>query len=147
MKIFSLIVFALALNACGENKSEYNQYYDQEQQASETEVTDLENSVPDQPQEDKASVISDAAMLEQGAKLISLSDCLACHKEEEKLVGPAYLEVAKKYEMNDKNVAYLAGKIIKGGSGVWGQVPMTPHPDISEEDAKAMASYILSLRK
>ncbi|WP_276499193.1 c-type cytochrome [Pontibacter litorisediminis] len=82
---------------------------------------------------------------ENGAKLIAGSDCLACHQEKQKLVGPAYVEVAQKYEFNDKNVDYLASKIIEGGAGVWGQVPMTPHPNIKKEDAQEMARYILSL--
>ncbi|MDX5482163.1 MAG: c-type cytochrome [Hymenobacteraceae bacterium] len=81
-----------------------------------------------------------------GEKLIAQSDCLACHRVDTKLVGPSYEEVAQKYDFNDKNVAYLAGKIIEGGSGVWGQVPMTPHPGISEKDAQEMAKYILSLK-
>lgn len=83
---------------------------------------------------------------EKGKNLIAMSDCLACHQVEQKLVGPAYKEVAAKYEMNDKNVTYLSEKIIKGGAGVWGQIPMTPHPDLSQADAKEMAKYILSLR-
>ncbi|TPE43764.1 c-type cytochrome [Pontibacter mangrovi] len=84
---------------------------------------------------------------ENGKKLIAMSDCLACHQEQKKLVGPAYAEVAEKYEANDKNIDYLAGKIIEGGSGVWGQVPMSPHPDLSQDDAKEMVRYILSLKK
>jgi cytochrome c len=88
-----------------------------------------------------------AGNFEKGAKLIAGSDCLACHQEQKKLVGPAYEEVAEKYAFNDKNVDYLAGKIIEGGSGVWGQVPMTPHPNIPKEDAQEMARYILSLKK
>lgn len=83
---------------------------------------------------------------EKGQKLIEMSDCLACHNIDQKLVGPSYKEVADKYEMNDKNVTYLAQKIIKGGSGVWGQIPMSPHPDLSEGDAKEMAKYVLSLK-
>jgi len=88
-----------------------------------------------------------AGKYEQGEKLIAKSDCLACHKVDQKLVGPAYQDVAQKYEFNDKNVDYLAGKIIQGGAGVWGQVPMTPHPDLKKSDAQEMARYILSLRK
>lgn len=84
---------------------------------------------------------------DKGKNLIATSDCLACHKVDQKLVGPAYEEVAAKYELNDKNVDYLAGKIIEGGAGVWGQIPMSPHPDLSRDNAKEMAKYILSLRK
>jgi cytochrome c len=83
----------------------------------------------------------------KGEKLIAQSDCLSCHKVSDKLVGPAYQEVAAKYENTEKNIEYLAGKIKEGGSGVWGEIAMTPHPSLSEEDAKEMAKYILSLRK
>lgn len=96
---------------------------------------------------DRTAGVAQAVNVEKGEKLIAQSDCLACHKIEEKLVGPAYVEVAKKYENNDKNIDYLAGKIIEGGAGVWGQVPMTPHPNISREDAREMSRYILSLKK
>ncbi|RNI31651.1 c-type cytochrome [Rufibacter latericius] len=84
---------------------------------------------------------------ENGAKLIAQSDCTGCHKIDQKLVGPAYEAVAEKYENNDKDTDYLAGKIIQGGKGVWGEIPMTPHPNLSQEDAKQMAQYILSLKK
>ncbi|WP_162052451.1 c-type cytochrome [Pontibacter pamirensis] len=84
---------------------------------------------------------------DKGKNLIATSDCLACHQVEARLVGPGYVEVAEKYEFNDKNVDYLAGKIIEGGAGVWGQIPMSPHPDLSREDAREMAKYVLSLKK
>lgn len=51
----------------------------------------------------------------------------------------------QKYEFNQANVDLLAKKIISGGSGVWGEIPMTPHPGVTEEDAKKMAMYVLSL--
>lgn len=82
-----------------------------------------------------------------GELLINKSDCIGCHHKINKLIGPAYTEIAKKYPNNEKNVTYLADKIIKGGSGVWGKIPMTPHPKISPSDAKLMAKYILSLKK
>lgn len=82
-----------------------------------------------------------------GELLITKSDCVGCHHKINKLIGPAYTEVAKKYPNNDKNITYLADKIIKGGSGVWGKIPMTPHAKISQSDAKLMAKYILSLKK
>lgn len=82
-----------------------------------------------------------------GEKLIAQSDCTGCHRIDQKLVGPAYEAVAQKYENNDKDTDYLAGKIIQGGKGVWGEIPMTPHPNLSQEDAKQMAQYILSLKK
>jgi cytochrome c len=87
-----------------------------------------------------------AAAGKDGKALIAGSDCLTCHKEDAKLIGPAYKEVAKKYESNDKNVKMLAEKILKGGQGVWGEIPMAGHPNLSAEDAEAMVKYILSLK-
>jgi cytochrome c len=81
----------------------------------------------------------------EGRQLIKQSDCSACHLDDAKLVGPGYQEVAEKYPHNDSTVTYLAQKIIKGGSGVWGNVPMTPHPQHSVEEAQKMAKYILTL--
>jgi cytochrome c len=81
-----------------------------------------------------------------GKALIAASDCLACHKEKEKMVGPAYADVAKKYENNAKNVKMLAEKIIAGGQGNWGEIPMAAHPNVSQEDAEAMVNYILSIK-
>lgn len=81
-----------------------------------------------------------------GLNLVSKSDCLTCHLVAEKGVGPSYADVARKYDGVDTAVTYLAGKIIAGGSGVWGSVPMTPHPDLAKEDAEKMARYILLLK-
>ncbi len=83
---------------------------------------------------------------EKGIELIAGSDCLTCHKVSEKSIGPSYQDVANKYSSDDATIANLAGKIIQGGSGVWGEVPMTPHPTVSEDDAKTMVKYILSLK-
>lgn len=83
----------------------------------------------------------------KGLELIGKSDCLTCHKISEKLTGPAYKDVAAKYENTDENVTMLASKVIKGGQGVWGTIPMTPHPTLSEADAKQMVKYILLLKK
>jgi cytochrome c len=83
---------------------------------------------------------------QKGLELIAKSDCLTCHKVNDKLTGPAYRDVANKYENNSANVTMLAGKIIKGGQGVWGTIPMTPHAQMNEADAEQMAKYILLLR-
>lgn len=79
-----------------------------------------------------------------GKALIAGSDCLACHQEKTKLVGPAYADVAKKYKETD--IAKLAKKIKDGGAGVWGEIPMAPHPALSVEDCEAMVKYILTIK-
>lgn len=155
--ILSLACVAL-LVSCDSKKSEYDAYYTQEYKDSIAAAT------PEKPTNTQTKVGSDAAVndmtdsgavataapkneYELGMTLISKSDCLSCHKNDQKVVGPAYTEVAAKYEFNDKNVDYLAQKIIKGGAGVWGEIPMPPHADLSEKDAQEMARYVLSLRK
>jgi len=82
-----------------------------------------------------------------GEALIKKSDCLACHNAKVKIVGPAYADVAAKYPATAANIDKLADKIIAGGAGVWGEVPMSPHPQISKGDAKEMVKYILSIKK
>jgi len=85
---------------------------------------------------------------EKGLALVAQSDCLTCHKVDEKIQGPTYRDVANKYgSMPDTIITHLANKIIKGGFGVWGEIPMTPHPTLSQEDAAAMVKYILLLKK
>jgi cytochrome c len=82
-----------------------------------------------------------------GASLISKSDCMTCHATNTRLVGPSLVAIAQKYKGKPGAGSMLADKIIKGGSGVWGQIPMVPHPQISKKDASEMVNYILSLRK
>ncbi|HUH35575.1 MAG TPA: c-type cytochrome [Moheibacter sp.] len=79
-----------------------------------------------------------------GLALIEASDCRTCHHNDNKLIGPSYQEVADKY--TEADIDYLAEKILDGGKGVWGEVPMTPHPGMSKEDARGMVKYILSLK-
>ena len=84
---------------------------------------------------------------EKGLNLIAKSDCFTCHKLRDASTGPAYGAVAAKYENNEANVNMLANKVIAGGQGVWGQIPMAAHPNLNKEDAKAMVKYILLLKE
>lgn len=83
----------------------------------------------------------------RGKQLVAGSDCQACHNEERKTVGPAYIDIAKRYAKTDANIATLADKIIKGGSGSWGEIPMNPHPDLMPDDAQLIVRYVLSFNK
>lgn len=84
-------------------------------------------------------------LIAQGKVLVDGSDCKTCHHPTNKIIGPAHMEVAKKYDFTKANVSLLADKIINGGSGVWGEIPMTAHSDLSKGDAEKMAMYVLSL--
>jgi cytochrome c len=123
-KYYVAIAFLALLGACGDNKTE--------SKAGETATVATDNTAnPD---------------YQKGLDLIAKSDCLTCHKVSEKLTGPAYKDVAAKYENTDANITLLAEKIMKGGQGVWGPIPMTPHAALSEADAKQMVKYILLLK-
>ncbi|CAG4992922.1 hypothetical protein DYBT9275_01068 [Dyadobacter sp. CECT 9275] len=82
-----------------------------------------------------------------GKRLIELSDCKACHSVNKKSIGPAYIEVAKRYEKERNSVKTLAEKVIKGGGGNWGEQAMAAHPQHKPEEAEEMVKYILSLAK
>ncbi|HYG41277.1 MAG TPA: ThuA domain-containing protein [Cytophagales bacterium] len=81
----------------------------------------------------------------KGKELIEASDCKACHSVDKKSIGPTYREVSLKYKSQSGADQALAKKIISGGSGVWGEVPMAAHPQLSTEDAAEMVKYILSI--
>lgn len=80
-----------------------------------------------------------------GKRLIELSDCKACHSIDKKSIGPAYMDVAKKYQKDKNAPKFLAEKVIKGGGGVWGEQAMAAHPQLKPEEAQDMVKYILSL--
>jgi cytochrome c len=88
-----------------------------------------------------------AEVAEKGEVLIGYSDCYICHKKDERSVGPAFEDIAKRYPVNKVYIEMLAQKVIIGGSGSWGSAVMDPHPKLSDEDAKMMVTYILSMKK
>ena len=80
------------------------------------------------------------------ADLAQKKSCLACHAADKKLVGPSYKDVAAKYAGQKDAVAMLAEKIQKGGVGVWGQVPMPANPQVNADEAKQLATWVLSTK-
>ena len=78
--------------------------------------------------------------------LAQSKNCMACHAADKKLVGPSYKDVAAKYANDKTAVDKLATKIIKGGSGVWGPVPMPANAQVSEAEAKKLAAWVLSVK-
>ena len=101
--------------------------------------------------------VSDAAILKnetaksipssfaEGQRLIALSDCKSCHAPNKKIIGPAYASVSQKYKNSSTALSRLTEKVINGGNGVWGNVAMAAHPQLSKKDAGEMIKYILSL--
>ncbi|XVJ67052.1 MAG: cytochrome c class I [Lacibacter sp.] len=92
--------------------------------------------------------VSDDPVYQEGLALVAKPEhlCLTCHKVDEKLTGPAYRDVANKYESTPENIKMLSEKVVKGGSGVWGDVAMPQNPAVNPADAEKMVKYILMLR-
>ena len=78
--------------------------------------------------------------------LATAKNCMTCHAVDKKLVGPAYKEVATKYAGQKDAVDKLAVKIMKGGSGVYGPVPMPANTQVNEAEAKKLAAWVMSLK-
>jgi cytochrome c len=93
-----------------------------------------------------ASALAVAAPAMADEALLKANNCMSCHAVDKKLVGPAYKDVAKKHGNDASKADALAQKIIKGGSGVYGAIPMPANAKVSEADAKKMATYILGLK-
>ena len=95
----------------------------------------------------KSDDLSSNPDYQKGLQITANSDCFTCHKIDEKNIGPAWRDVANKYAGQDTAVKYLAKKIIEGGAGVWGTVPMAAHPTFTQEEAETVAKYVLLLKK
>ncbi len=91
-----------------------------------------------------ATALFSAAPAFADLALATSKNCMACHAVDKKIVGPSYKDVAAKYKGDKSAVDKLATKIIKGGSGAWGAIPMPANPQVSEADAKKLASWILA---
>lgn len=130
--LFLLGAVSIGLASCGGGKKE-----EAKEENTEEAYEDFETDAPEEA--------SSQDLVAQGQALVDASDCKTCHHATNKLVGPSHTDVAKKYEFTKANVTLLAGKIKNGGSGVWGEIPMSPHADLSMGDAEKMAMYVLSL--
>lgn len=126
MKKISIILGSVLLFSCSEKKSE---------------VQPVETSSVNSPNQ-KIKKKGNENL--EGYRLISQSDCTSCHKGNAKLIGPSYQQIADKY--NSQYTEKLAETIINGGSGVWGQIPMSAHPNLSQSEAQKMVEYILSFK-
>ncbi len=120
--LFLIFIVACANNNSGENSTDQNNTQSTSQQAEDPEAT-------------------------KGLDLMANSDCFTCHKVSDMATGPSYEAIAAKYPMNEETIDTLTQRITKGSHGVWGDIPMTAHDDLSREDARAMVKYIMSFKK
>jgi cytochrome c len=103
-----------------------------------------ENKTDAQPTENKLANNPD---YHRGTELFYKNDCGTCHANNVKLSGPSYAEITAKYNADTAMIPMLADRIIKGGKGVWGEAIMTPHPNLSKEDAVALVKYIYLIKE
>ncbi len=89
-------------------------------------------------------VVATPAVADQA--LAKSRNCLSCHAIDKKIVGPAYLDVARKYAGQKDGPDKLTAKILKGGAGVWGVIPMPVNSQVSEAEARKLANWVLSLK-
>lgn len=80
------------------------------------------------------------------ADLAKAKNCMACHANDRKLVGPSYKDVATKYASDKEAASKLARKIREGGVGVWGQIPMPANPQVTEAEALTLARWVLTIK-
>ena len=131
-KTFVLIATLGILSACGGD--------DKDKKGTATATS------TEQKTETTGDKLQDNPIYQKALVIIGNSDCRTCHLIDEANVGPAWRAVANKYADSANAIEYLSHKIINGGSGKWGQVPMAPHPNMSQEDAETLAKYVLLLR-
>ncbi|SOY62706.1 putative cytochrome C precurseur; similar to cytochrome c-551 from Pseudomonas aeruginosa [Cupriavidus taiwanensis] len=94
------------------------------------------------------ALLPGAALAATAAEMQALADksgCFSCHGMQSKLVGPGFAEVAARYKGDSQAAASLAKKIREGGKGAWGRIPMPPHGNLGEDDAKKLAEWVLGV--
>ena len=92
-------------------------------------------------------IAAGSAVADELEDMMKKNGCNACHAEDKKIIGPSYKDVSAKYKGDATAVAKLSDKVKKGGSGVWGPIPMPPNTAVKDPDVKKMVELILALKK
>ncbi len=135
-KIITICLLTAGMFACNNGANEAKT------EAKAEEKTEAKPEVKETAKVDP----TDNPDFQKGLEVMKNSDCNTCHKVDEKVIGPPFREIANKYPNNAATLDTLAHKIINGGSGNWGSIPMAAHKDLSVEDATAVAKYVLLLK-
>lgn len=143
-KAFFILGICAVISACGGNASKSDSGDSTTNQSTKAANSDADTNAVKTGTETAATAKVTSAT---GEALMAKADCNTCHKIDVKIIGPAFQDVANKYEPTEANIDMLANKVIKGGKGNWGDIPMAEHPTLALNDAKEMVKYILSLKK
>lgn len=136
-KVFIVLFISAVITACGGSKTN----------DSSTGSNETAKAAESNADTNAGKTGTESGSAPAGAALMAKLDCNTCHKENEKVIGPALKDIAAKYPATEGNIDTLANKVIKGGKGNWGDIPMAAHPALAVNDAKTMVKYILSLKK
>ena len=131
-KIFIICLLTAGIYACNDSSSD-KKTTGMTQESTTKEIAKVEDP-------------TNSPEFQKGLELVKGSDCITCHKIDEKVIGPAFREIANRYHNDAPTIDTLAHKIIAGGQGNWGNIPMLAHASLPLDDAKAMAKYILLLK-
>jgi cytochrome c len=89
-----------------------------------------------------------ATDLLEGKELARKNLCIGCHAEKQKVVGPAFVEIANRYDNSPQSYSYLMNKIKNGGVGVWGAIPMPANKNnITDEEIRIVVNWIFGMKK
>ncbi|GGH02059.1 c-type cytochrome [Mucilaginibacter phyllosphaerae] len=146
-KIFVILAISLAMAACGgadKSQPAGGSEADSAKSADQNAVAHNSDAAQDTAVNNIGTTKAAGTPDNKGEALMAASDCNTCHNAQSKVIGPALVDIAKKYKESD--IDMLAEKVIKGGSGNWGTVGMTAHPDLPVADAKEMVKYILTVK-
>lgn len=133
-KLIVILSLSCVIISCGGNDSSAKK-----EESKDASTAEAKDATP--------APAAKSADYQKGLQLVAKSDCFTCHDVSQKKIGPSYKDVAAKYTASEEVIETLSNKVIKGGGGVWGEIAMTPHPQLEKEDVKTMIKYILELKK
>lgn len=135
MRIYLIPFIAIVISSCSSKNDSRSSSSNYKNEISEPSQEVEEQEVPGKEDFTK----------HKGLVLIEKSDCTTCHASNIKLVGPSYKEIALRYEASfDGQRARLVAAVLKGSNGEWGEVPMTAHPQHTEDEINSMLNYIMT---
>ena len=131
----SIVPYQIDIDDKEDGKSAYDEI-------NKNEVLFIVNYFPDTLSA-RQYVLDSQSVFHPSLRLMTRSNCMNCHANKSKLIGPSYALIAERYSNDEQSVRLLASRMIEGSKGVWGDVPMPPHPDIDQSTAQQMVRWIL----
>jgi cytochrome c551/c552 len=134
-QLLSILLIAFILGSCNDSSLIVENHHKDSIKKAQESIAIIEKPI----------VVKDPeSSIYKGENLMRQSDCFSCHSVDEKIIGPSFTQISNRYDANKDKISYLINKVMNGGSGAWGQIPMQPHHQLNQGDVKEMVLYILS---